>query len=82
VVAACGTSFLLDARVDGWTVDAEPTEATALGNGLYQLRSGGEVPDFETGRRLVMDRFSPTTYEPQNESTWASLRERIQELDG
>jgi len=64
VVAVCGTSFLLDARVGGQTVDTKPTEATALGNDLYQLRLGGEVPDFEAGRRLVMDRFSLTTHEP------------------
>lgn len=66
----------------GRPVEAGPTEATALGNILYQLRSGGEIPDFETGRQLVTDRFSLTTYEPQNESTWVSLRERVQELDG
>lgn len=66
----------------GRPVKAGPTEATALGNVLYQLRAGGEIPDFETGRRLVADRFSPTTYEPQNASTWASLRERVHELDG
>lgn len=66
----------------GRPVEAGPTEATALGNMLYQLRSGGEIPDFETGRRLVTDRFSLATYEPQEESTWASLRERVQELDG
>jgi rhamnulokinase len=66
----------------GRPVEAGPTEATALGNVLYQLRSGGEIPDFETGRRLVKDRFSLTTYEPQDESTWASLRGRVQKLDG
>jgi len=63
-------------------VKAGPTEATALGNILYQLRSGGEIPDFETGRELVTDRFSLTTYEPQNASTWARLREQVRELDG
>ncbi|GGJ01669.1 carbohydrate kinase [Halobellus salinus] len=65
----------------GKPVKAGPTEATALGNILYQLRSGGEIPDFETGRQLVTDRFSLTTYEPQNESTWAALRERVRILD-
>jgi hypothetical protein len=49
----------------GRPVDAVLTEATALGNVLYQLRSGDEVPDFETGRRLVMGRFSLTAYEPK-----------------
>ena len=66
----------------GRPVEAGPTEATALGNILYQLRSGGEIPDFKTGRRLVTDRFTLTTYEPQTESAWMPLRERIQELDG
>lgn len=66
----------------GRPVEAGPTEATALGNVLYQLRSGGEIPDFEAGRRLVTDRFSLTTYEPQNASTWAALRKRVRELDG
>jgi rhamnulokinase len=66
----------------GKPVKAGPTEATALGNVLYQLRSGGEITDFEAGRQLVTDRFSLTTHEPQNESTWASLRERVRNLDG
>lgn len=66
----------------GKPVKAGPTEATALGNILYQLRSSGEIPDFETGRELVTNRFSLTAYEPKNESMWASLRERVQELDG
>lgn len=66
----------------GRPVKAGPTEATALGNILYQLRSGGEISDFETGRQLVTDRFSLTTYEPQNPSMWATLRERIRTLDG
>ena len=66
----------------GKPVKAGPTEATALGNILYQLRSAGEISDFETGRQLVTDRFSLSTYKPQNQSTWASLRERVRELDG
>jgi len=66
----------------GRPVAAGPTEATALGNVLYQLRSGGEITDFEAGRRLVTDRFSLTTYEPDDASTWAALRERVRELDG
>ena len=66
----------------GRPVKAGPTEATALGNILNQLRSGGEIPDFETGRELVTDRFSLTTYEPQNASTWSALRKRVRELDG
>jgi rhamnulokinase len=65
----------------GLPVKAGPTEATALGNILYQLRSGDEISDFETGRQLAMDRFSFTTYEPQNASKWARLRERVRDLD-
>lgn len=65
----------------GRPVEAGPTEATALGNILYQLRSGSEISDFETGRQLVTDRFSLTTYESRNESTWESLRGRVKDLD-
>jgi rhamnulokinase len=72
----------LFASAVGLPVRAGPTEATALGNVLYQLRSDGEIPDFEAGRRLVADRFSFTTYEPRNAATWESLRERVRDLDG
>lgn len=65
----------------GRPVRAGPTEATALGNLLYQLRSASEISDFEAGRELVMDRFSLTTYEPRNASMWESLRERVHDLD-
>ncbi|MBB6645105.1 rhamnulokinase [Halobellus ruber] len=66
----------------GRPVEAGPTEATALGNVLYQLRSGGEIPDFEAGRQLVTDRFALTRYEPEAQSTWATLRERVRESGG
>lgn len=66
----------------GMPVRAGPTEATALGNVLYQLRSGGEIHGFEAGRELVADQFSLPVYKPRNESRWASLRGRVCDRDG
>lgn len=71
----------LFASAMGRPVHAGPTEATALGNLLVQLRTGGEISDIEAGRELVAEQFPVTEYDPQNQATWATIRERIESLD-
>jgi rhamnulokinase len=63
-------------------VRAGPTEATALGNVLVQMRSTGEISDIEEGRELVADAFDVTEYEPTDRDEWASVRERLEALAG
>lgn len=65
----------------GKPVYAGPTEATALGNLLIQLRAAGEIPDLEVGRELVADEFPLTVYEPDSQPTWQGLRERVRRLE-
>ena len=68
------------ANAIGLPVHAGPTEATAIGNLLVQLRSGGEIDGIDEGRRIVAETFDVTEYEPTDEGEWASVRERFQDV--
>jgi rhamnulokinase len=63
-------------------VHAGPTEATALGNLLVQMRSADEIGDIAAGRAIVREEFDVDVYEPRNRDAWAEVRERLRGLDG
>ena len=46
-------------------VVAGPVEATALGNILLQLVALGDIPDLETGRKIIRSQELLTTYMPR-----------------
>lgn len=51
-------------------VFAGPIEASAIGNGLSQLRALGELKSLAEGRELVARSFEMTEYNPQETSKW------------
>ncbi len=69
----------LFASAVGRPVHAGPTEATALGNYLVQLRSAGEITDLSEGRELVRETAPVTEYELRNERAWASILNRVRD---
>lgn len=59
------------------TVFAGPTEATALGNGLVQLVSLGEIGNYDQARELVKRSFPQTEYHPQDTEQWEEQYHRF-----
>ena len=64
----------------GRPVHAGPTEATALGNLLVQMRSAGEIADLDEGRDLIAEAFDVTKYEPSEQSEWSAVTERLESV--
>jgi rhamnulokinase len=69
-----------------WTADASglpvvagPEEATLLGNMLVQAMALGEISSLAEGREVISASTVPTTYEPQETSTWQEAKERFAE---
>lgn len=51
-------------------VIAGPVEASAIGNGLSQLRALGEIKSLEEGRMVVTESFNLLTYIPKDQVQW------------
>lgn len=66
----------------GRVVVAGPVEATALGNGLVQLISLGEIGSIRQAREVVSRSFSTETYEPKQGNAWEAAYLRFQTLVG
>lgn len=58
-------------------VVAGPIEASAIGNGLSQLRALGELHSLEEGRSVVAKSFEMAEYEPKDEEKWKAANERF-----
>ncbi len=70
------------ASASGRPVVAGPTEATAVGNLLTQLRAFDGVADLTEGRRLVRNSTDFAVYEPVADDRWRAARERMRTLVG
>ena len=58
-------------------VIAGPIEASAIGNGLSQLRALGEIKSLEEGREVVAKSFEMLEYSPENETKWKRFKEQF-----
>ncbi len=61
------------ANATGCVVKAGPTESTALGNAIIQMKSSGDVASLREGRAVVANSFEIKTFEPQasEKQVWA-----------
>lgn len=61
-------AYLMQFTADelGIPVVAGPTECTALGNMLVQLRAAGEVKTYEDMRKIAINSTSTKTFDPKN----------------
>lgn len=55
-------------------VVAGPIEASAIGNGLSQLRALGEIGSLQEGREVVAKSFEVEEYQPKNEMQWQQAK--------
>lgn len=58
-------------------VIAGPVEASAIGNGLSQLRALGEIKSLDEGREVVAKSFEMIEYSPENETKWKHFEEQF-----
>lgn len=58
-------------------VIAGPVEASAIGNGLSQLRALGEIKSLEEGRAVVASSFKMLEYSPEDEAKWRCSEEQF-----
>ena len=58
-------------------VIAGPVEASAIGNGLSQLRALGEIKSLEEGRAVVASSFEMLEYSPEDEAKWKRSEEQF-----
>ena len=58
-------------------VMAGPVEASAIGNGLSQLRALGEIKSLEEGREVVAGSFEMLEYSPEDEAKWKRSEEQF-----
>lgn len=57
-----------------------PVEASAIGNMLVQLQSGGYLADMQEGVELVKASFPISIYEPEQQTEWQNAYARYQQL--
>lgn len=67
----------LIANATGKRVVAGPIEASAIGNGLSQLRALGKIASLEEGRAVVSKSFEMLEYYPENVSEWQHAKEQF-----
>lgn len=74
--------FLMQWTADatGLPVIAGPSEGTALGNTLVQVKSAGGVTTLPDMRRIVVRSVDLRTYEPHHTEDWDEAYERFVEL--
>lgn len=65
------------ANATGKRVVAGPIEASAIGNGLSQLRALGEIASLEEGREVVSKSFEMLDYHPENDEKWNRAKEQF-----
>lgn len=54
-----------------------PVEASAIGNGLSQLRALGEIKSIQEGRKLVEHSFEIIEFNPQNRANWQNYKDQM-----
>ena len=69
--------FTADAT--GKTVLAGPTESTALGNAIMQMKASGDISDLRQGRALIAASVSPKIFSPNkaNRQIWDAAYEKF-----
>ena len=74
--------FLCQMTADstGLEVVAGPIEATALGNIILQLIALGELPDVESGRRLISQSEKLKKYTPENTTRWDNVYDKFKQI--
>lgn len=68
------------ANISEKQISAGPTEASALGNGLSQLRALGEIHSLKEGRQIIKTSFPMKCYEPQRMEKKEFLVEKFKML--
>lgn len=68
------------ADATGLTVIAGPSEGTALGNTMVQVRAAGEVATLPDMRRIVSRSVELKTYTPNHTSEWEEAYEKFKGL--
>ncbi|WP_438349275.1 rhamnulokinase [Paenibacillus sp. FA6] len=68
------------ANAIGRPVWAGPVEASAIGNMLVQLETGGHISDLQDGLELVKASFPLQTYVPENQQEWAEAYNRYSRI--
>lgn len=61
-------------------VIAGPSEATAIGNLMVQVKASGEVSDMDQMRQVIRDSFDVESYHPKNTDIWAEQFDRYQRI--
>ena len=72
----------MSADATGAPVIAGPAEATVMGNIAVQLIALGEIPDWQTARRIIRDSSDAVRYEPTDTAAWDENEARFEAILG